>query len=164
MTEDEYSPIGYPRRSAMNPGIYMPQIPKIPKLDFRAEAVYTDLPGLRPQGFYYFNVRYVNGYTNQGNIIGSWVGRQGQGLQLSSTYWFSPRNTMKFEYRNQRVDKVFLRGGSLDGFMAKTDFILHHGLSLSGSLQYQRWNFPALASETQSLLISTVQLTYWPKW
>lgn len=164
MTEDEISPIGYPRRSAMNPGIYVPQIPKLNKLDFRMEAVYTDLPGLRPQGFYYYNVRYANGYTNQGNIMGSWVGRQGTGLQLNSTYWFSPRKTVGFEYRGQRADKGFLQGGSLDGYTVKTDLALQSGMSLSGSLQYQRWNFPVLAKGTQSVVISTIQLTYWPKW
>jgi hypothetical protein len=164
MSEDEMSPIGYPRRSAMNPGIYLPQIPKLNKLDFRAESVYTDLPGLIPQGFYYFNVRYLDGYTNQGNILGSWVGREGRGLELSSTYWFSPRNTLQFEYRGQLVNPQFLKGGSLDGFAVKTDFMLRPEISLTSSLEYQRWNFPVLANGAQSLLISTVQLTYWPKW
>lgn len=164
MTEDEISPLGYPRRSAMNPGIYLPRIPKVPKLDFRAEATYTDLPGLRATGYYYYNDRYLDGYTNQGNIMGSWVGRQGTGVQLDSTYWFSPAKTVGFEYRGQRVDKSFLQGGSLNGYTVKTNLALQSGMSLSGSLQYQRWNFPVLARGTQNLLVSTIQLTYWPKW
>jgi hypothetical protein len=164
MTEDELSPIGYPRRSAMNPGIYLSRIPKLHKLDFRAEAAYTDLPGLRATGYYYYNDRYLDGYTNQGNIMGNWVGRQGVGLLFNSTYWFSPRKTISVEYRSQRVNKDFLQGGSLDGFTVKSDLMLHSGISLSSSMQYQRWDFPVLAKGTQSLLISTVQLTYWPKW
>ncbi len=44
--EDEISPIGYPRRSAHTPGLYLSQVPGVPHLDMRVEASYTNLPGL----------------------------------------------------------------------------------------------------------------------
>ncbi len=79
--EDEISPIGYPRRSAHTPGLYLSQVPGVQHLDLRVEASYTNLPGLiqTPQGgFFYWNDRYLDGYTNKGNIIGdATVGRQG---------------------------------------------------------------------------------------
>src|SRR5207244_2213697 len=77
-TEDEISPVAYPRRSAMRSGIYVPKLPGVPKMDFRVEGVYTDLPNLRGAGVYYFNTRYLSGFTNEGNIMGDWVGREGQ--------------------------------------------------------------------------------------
>ena len=56
-------------------------MPLIPHLDMRVEASYTNLPGLiqTPEGgFFYWNDRYLDGYTNKGNIIGdATVGRQG---------------------------------------------------------------------------------------
>ena len=51
------------------------EFPKIPKLDFRAEGIYTDPPGIRaglPHGFFYWNDRFLSGYTNDGSLIGSW--------------------------------------------------------------------------------------------
>ncbi|HEY2913752.1 MAG TPA: capsule assembly Wzi family protein, partial [Candidatus Angelobacter sp.] len=71
--EDEISPIGYPRRSAHTPGLYLSQVPGVPHLDMRVEASYTNLPGLiqTPEGgFFYWNDRYLDGYTNKGFIIG----------------------------------------------------------------------------------------------
>ena len=64
------------------------------RLDFRVEASYTNLPGLiqTPEGgFFYWNDRYLDGYTNKGNIIGdATVGRQGISLRASTTYWAAP--------------------------------------------------------------------------
>ena len=42
LVHDDVSPVSAPQRSAFNPGIYVTHFPKLPKLDFRAEAVYTD--------------------------------------------------------------------------------------------------------------------------
>ena len=51
------------------------------RLDFRVEGSYTNLPGLiqtAEGGFFYWNDRYLDGYTNKGNIVGdATVGRQG---------------------------------------------------------------------------------------
>src|SRR5258708_21244346 len=44
LTDDDPSPLSAPHRSIMNPGIYLPQIPKIPKLDFRVETPFSDTP------------------------------------------------------------------------------------------------------------------------
>ena len=44
LVHDDVSPVSAPRRSAVNPGIYLTHFPGLPKLDFRAEAVYTDPP------------------------------------------------------------------------------------------------------------------------
>src|SRR5580704_8508724 len=43
--EDEFSPIAYWRNAAIWSGMYLAQIPRLNKLDFRVEAGYTDLPG-----------------------------------------------------------------------------------------------------------------------
>jgi membrane-associated phospholipid phosphatase len=164
-TEDEISPIAYPRRAAMNPGLYMPQIPGIPKLDFRAEGVYTDLPaGLLFSGFNYFNVRYLDGYTNRGQLMGNWVGRQGHGMQFWSTYWAGPQNKIQIGYRKQSVDPDFLKGGDLQDVSARADWKLRRDLDLSASVQYERWNFPLLSSTRQSNVATSIQLTYRPKW
>lgn len=161
LTEDEYSPIAYPRRSAMQPGIYLPQLPKLPKLDFRAQGVYTDLPGLRDSGYYYWNLRYLGGYTNQGNILGSWVGRQGRGLHVSSTYWWSPQRTLEASYRQLRADPEFMAGGgSMHTAKLGSRIFLNQELQFSGSIQYERWKFPVLGPR-QSNFSLEMQFTWW---
>jgi hypothetical protein len=163
MAEDEYSPIAYPRRSAMRPGLYFPQIPKLHRVDFRVEAPYTDLPGLRHKGYFYWNLRYLDGYTNDGNILGSWVGRQGWGIQAWSTVWLSGRSTLEFGYRTHRVSSEFLEGGNLTDGSTRADLALGKQWRLTLAGQYERWNFPLLASQPMSNLAISAQLTFYPK-
>ena len=167
--EDEISPIGYPRRAAHNPGIYLSQIPRVPHLDLRVEASYTNLPGLiqNPQGgFFYWNVRYLDGYTNKGNIIGNaTVGRQGIALRADSTYWVSSGKTLTFGYRSEIADNMFLQGGNLRDAYFKSQWNFTPRVSLASFLQYEWWNFPLLsAGKKQNDFTASFQLTYWPHW
>jgi hypothetical protein len=164
LTWDEINPIAYPRRSAMNPGIYMPQIPKLRKLDLRVEGVYTDLPNLLgTAGFYYSNYHYVNGYTNNGQIMGSWIGRDGRGTQVSSRYWLTPRSTVRVYYRNETVDPAFVGGGHLYDVGTQAD-IAFRSLTLSPNVQFEHWRFPVLVAGPQSNTTVSLQLTYQPNW
>jgi hypothetical protein len=167
--EDEVSPIGYPRRAAHNPGLYLSHVPGVEHLDLRVEAAYTNLPGLiqPPQGgFFYWNDRYLDGYTNQGNILGNaTVGRQGIALRASSTYWFASDKTVGFGYRSEIADNAFLQGGNLRDIYFKSEWSLTPRVSLSTFLQYEWWNFPLLtAGKKQNDFTASFQLTYWPHW
>jgi hypothetical protein len=164
MAEDEINPVAYPRRSAMNPGIYMPQLPKIPHMDFRAEAAYTDLPGLRLSQYFYWNLRFLNGYTNDGRIVGDWVGRQGKALQFSSNFYFTGRDKLQVMYRKLAVSPDTGRRGTQHDFRAAFDYTITPTLSTTAWVQYERWNFPVLAPAPQSNVTASVQLTYTPHW
>lgn len=164
MSEDEMSPIGYPRRSAMNPGLYMPQVPGLRKLDFRLEAAYTDLPGLRQNGFYYFNLRYLDGYTNGGDLIGHWVGRQGKALQVGSTYWIAPRRTVSVGLRTLDASPSSGRGGTQRNAWVRSQWSLNPSWVLDASLGGERWNFPAFGSGPKSNVAFTFQVSYAPSW
>ncbi|HSS96136.1 MAG TPA: capsule assembly Wzi family protein, partial [Terriglobales bacterium] len=161
--EDDVSPLAAPKRCAWSPGLYLAKFPGLNRLDFRAEGVYTAVPDL-PPGTNYQNIIYRSGYTNYGNIIGSWVGRQGNGMQLWSTYWFNPQNKIQVGYRHEGVDKDFLEGGWLDDFSVRTDFFLRRDLAFSATAQYENWNFPLLADHTKSNLSVSVSLIFRPKW
>lgn len=161
--EDEPLPLFYPRRSAMNPGVYLARIPGTRKLDLRVEGVYTNLPGLRHQGFYYFNLHYADGYRNYGQLIGSWIGRQGSGGQASSTYWFSARNKATVSYRKMVADKSFLQGGSLEDFSGSITWMLRPGIELSAMSQYESWKFPLLKPGAQSDVTTSFGIRIYPK-
>ena len=167
--EDEISPIGYPRRAAHNPGLYLSHVPLIPHLDMRVEGAYTNLPGLiQPLGggFFYWNVRYLDGYTNDGHIMGNaTVGRQGIALRAEGTYWVASDKTIEFGYRSNIADSDFLGGGNLRDYFIKSEWSFSSHVSLSSFLQYEYWNFPLLsAGKKQNDFTASFQLTYWPHW
>lgn len=166
LVHDDVSPVSAPRRSAINPGIYLSHVPGIPRLDFRAEAVSTDPPtGSSVNGaFLYWEVIYRDLYLNKGKLMGSWIGREGKGGQARLTYWLSPSSTIQFSYRNAKVAKDFIPGGvTQNDFSVNTRMRLHRDLELQSSLQYERWNAPLLANGPQSDFTTSVQVTYWPK-
>jgi hypothetical protein len=162
MANDEPNPIAYPQDSAFNPGLYFSHLPKLPKLDLRLEGVYTNVPGFPNLAPYYQNDHYAQGYTNYWQIIGSWVGRQGDGIQASSTYWFSPRNKVQLGYRRQWVDKIFLQGGNLNDVSASVEWLFKKGVQLSSTIQYERWNFPLLSPSPVHNVTASLQLMFWP--
>ena len=164
-TEDEFSPISYPRKSSFRGGLYMPKVPKLPNLDIRAEGVYTDIPNLEfglAAGTEYFNTRFRSGYTNWGQIIGSWVGREGRGVNAWATYHLSAQNDIQIHYRNQHVNPLFLKGGNLNDFAASGTFAKGNGFVFKGSLQYEHWNFPLLSSTPKSNVTGTLELRFAP--
>jgi membrane-associated phospholipid phosphatase len=164
--DDQISPVAYWDRSAWVSGLYLPRVPGIPKLDFRVEGVYTDLPigGKVGPGFFYSSSRYLNGQTNWGKLMGSWIGRAGQGAQAWSTYWFTPRNNLQFSFRHQKVSHEFVpNGGTLADASARANFWVRSIFSLSAAVQYEVWNFPVIASTRQTNVTSSIQLAFWPK-
>jgi len=167
MTDDETSPLGYPQMSLMNPGIYLPQIPRLAKLDFRAEMVWSDPPALSNRGgqYFYYNGAYHDSYTNDGHLLGSWVGREGHGLQLWSTYWLSPRNPLQLGYRKAHVDRDFIpQGGNIQDFFVRATFQLRPEMEIQTFLQYERWSFPVLLPLAGPDTVASVEVTYHPKW
>ena len=164
---DEISPLFGPDVAAWLAGVYIPRLPRIPKLDLRLEGGYTDPPysgGDVTFGAFYWDATWITGYQNAGHLMGNWMGRQGQGAQAWTTYWFSPRNKLQFGYRHQKVSQAFIpNGGTLTDASVRAEFWPRSSFSLSASVQYEAWNFPVIASTQQSNVTSSIQLSFWPK-
>ena len=161
---DEFSPIGSTRAN-VNPGIYMAQIPKVPRMELRAEGINESMTNEFAPGFVYYDLRrYRSGYTNDGNLLASWIGRAGRGGQGWLTYSFSPRNQLQLGYRLQGVPKDFVGGGRLADYSASAGFMVSHEIAFSGRLQYERWYFPVLSPTGKSDVTASVQLTFSPNW
>ncbi|HUJ94120.1 MAG TPA: capsule assembly Wzi family protein [Terriglobales bacterium] len=160
---DEISPIGS-SRPTINPGIYMPQVPKLPKLEMRAEGLKEPLTSEFAPGFvYYGQRRYRSGYTNNGDLLGNWIGRAGRGGQGWLTYSFSPRSKLQFEYRLQEVSKDFIGGGRLADYSAQSEMMLTPNAGVSGLVQYEQWRFPTLSPSRQSNVTASIQFTIYPR-
>jgi hypothetical protein len=166
MSHDDPSPLAAPRRAAINPGLYFPRIPYVPKLELRVESVLTDSPTSVNHGgqYNYFDTFYHDLYTNDKNIIGSWIGREGQGYQAWSKYSFSARNVLQFGYRHARVSPDFIPGGgTVNDASAEFDFLIHHSLGISSRVQCEKWNYPILATFPQTNVTVSIQVTHWPR-
>jgi hypothetical protein len=160
---DEVSPIGS-NRPSVNAGL-LAQVPKLPNTQLRVEGFKTDHPVGECcfPGSVYYDLRYTQGYTNNGNILGSWIGRGGYGGDAAATHWFSPRTKVELGYRHQEVDRAFIGGGRSNSGSVSADFHMAGGLTLSSFLQYERWYFPVLSPVSKSDFAASFQITFNPK-
>ena len=153
----------YPKESGLSAGIYFSHVPRIQKLDFRCEGIYTNMPGNRINNLFYVNFHYPNGYRNYGQLMGSWVGRGGNGGEASATYWFSARNKGTISYRRMISNPSLLGGGNLHDFSASAVWMARPQFEVAASVQYERWNFVALDKGSHSNVSSTIEIRVWPK-
>jgi hypothetical protein len=161
-TDDQPFPINYPTDSAWSPGLYLSHVPKLSHLDLRAEGYLSPSRSFFP-GFYYFNVHYLSGYTNQRQLLGSWIGRESNGFQVWSSWRVSPRSTLEASVRHTSESSEFLRGGSLRDISLTADLALRPEWQLKVSAQQERWRFPLFSTSTTRNLTTTFQLSYRPK-
>ena len=110
------------------------------------------------------NGQYVSGYTNNGELMGTWIGRAAQGEALRSNYWLGAQKKIGIELRHRKNDSQFLPGGGTQNDVAVNgDFFLKSGFRFSGTVQYESWQIPLLAANRQSNIAVSFELGYWPK-
>jgi hypothetical protein len=108
---DAPSPIAKPLHGTFRPGLYLSHVPGIPKFDVRVEGVDTDSSvastpsylgsiGRRNQ---YWEVLQPQGYTNKGQLLGDWAGREDKGGQGWITYHLSGNEWLQMSMRNQKA-------------------------------------------------------------
>jgi hypothetical protein len=166
---DDVSPIDAPRRAAIRPGLYLSHVPGVPKLDIRLEAASTDPPSstvsARSGGrFMYWEQIQRQGYTNQGQLFGDWIGREDKGGQGWITYHLSGNEWIQVSMRNQKATKDFISGGTtlndIDFQAAKR---LGKDLEISGNFTFERWKAPIYLPGPNTVTVTTLQLTWFPQ-
>ena len=165
LVHDDVNPIAAPSRAGFNPGFYLTHVPGLPKLDFRAEAVYTTPPGATVGSgqFLYWEVVYHDVYLNGRYLMGSWIGREGNGYQAWSTYHLSPRSSIQVAVRNAKIADNFIPGGSTQwDWSVSGDLWVHKHFEIQPFLQYETWLIPVLAPNRQRDFTTSLQLTWWP--
>ena len=164
--DDDPSPLSAPNRAAFHPGFYLSHLPGLSKLDFRAEGAYTQLPTEPNYNgfFFYTNSNYRDGYTQEGSLIGDWVGREGKGGQLSSTYWLAPDRTIQVYWRNHMVAPDFISGGAHQNDVGTViNYAIGAHFQAGGTFQYEAYNIPLLAAGRQSDVTVGLTLSYRPR-
>ena len=161
---DNVSPL--PRaRAGITPGIYLSHVPGIPRLDFRAEGGYTDPPGAAANGgrFLYWEIVYHDLYLNHGNLMGSWIGREGKGYQAWSTYHLSPQSSIQASFRYAKIAKDFIPNGSTQWDATLSAMLrIRKDVQLKAFGQYESWLEPVLAPTRQRDFTTSVEFMWWP--
>jgi hypothetical protein len=165
-SHDDVTPVSAPRRAGIRTGLFLTRIPGAPKFDLRAEAVYTDLSVSNSVGgsFMYIETIQRQGYTNEGNIFGDWIGRESKGGQAWLTYHLSGNEMFQLSYRNAKAAKDFIPFGTTQNLFTVTAVKrLRPELELNAWLQYERWKAPVYKPGGQNDVTTNVQLTWYPQ-
>lgn len=166
LTHDELTPLAAPRRAALNPGIYLSHLPRLSRLDLRVEGLTTNRFVSPAVGgyFYYYEVLYRNLYLNNGNLMGSWIGREATGYAAWTTYTVSPVSNIQFGYRAMKIAQDYIPQGTTQqmGNVAAT-IRIRRQVELKAFLQYESWLVPVLNPTRQSDFTASMQVTWFPK-
>jgi hypothetical protein len=165
LVHDDVSPVDAPRHAAITPGIYLSRFPYIPKLDLHVEGGSSDITARAEGGkYYYYEGVYRDCYLNKGDLMGSWLGREGTGGQAWLTYWFNAQSTLQIGYRTLRVSRSFVpQGESQQAAYSELQYRWQDGLALQFLLQAERWDAPALARGPQTDVTTQFQLSLNPR-
>jgi hypothetical protein len=163
---DDVSPADAPRRAGWRPGLYLSHVPGIPKLDLRLEAVSTDPPVRNSNGghFMYYESIQKQGYTDQGQIFGDWIGREAKGGQAWATYHLSGNEWVQVSARNQKAERDFISGGTTINdidFQAVKRF--GKEFEVNGKFSFEHWKAPIYLTGQQTVTTTTIQLTWYPE-
>ena len=164
-SDDDPSPLAAPRRAAFLSGIYLAQLPRIKKLELRLESAYTDAPGVRGDGrFFYANGGYAQSYTNDGQLLGHWVGRASKAYQGSANYWFSMMSKAQVDVRTMQLSNNYLPDGGRQWDIAGSyhSKLPRKNLDIQVTLQGEKWLIPALASQPRHNISLSFRMTYHP--
>lgn len=164
LADDEPNPLDAPRRSAWGPGIYVAQIPGLRRADFRFETYSTLLyRGDAGGGFFYWNDQYRDAYTNDGFLLGSWVGRDARAYEGSVSYWRTSQNKLSFSFRQIKTGGNFLPGGGTQTDVTVSgQWRLRPGWQATASVQYERYFIPVLGPPHTDVS-GNLQFTFYPK-
>jgi len=169
---DDVSPIDNPHGASWRPGLYLSHVPGIPKLDIRVEAASTDPPVSRSHGgtFMYWETIEKQGYTNQGQLFGDWIGREDKGGQGWITWHLSGNEWLQVGVRNQKAAKDFIQtsstvqyGTTLNDITFQAVKRIGKDFEINGNFAYERWKAPIYLPGLQTVTTTTIQLTWFPE-
>lgn len=119
----------------------------------------------------YYEAILKQGYTNQGNLIGDWIGREGKGGQAWLTWHLSGNEWLQVHARNQKVAKDFVPGGTTlndVGFQAVKR--IGRSFEVNGNFDFEHWKAPVYPTGTatypatdHTVTNTAIQLTWFPQ-
>jgi len=163
-SDDDPIPLQNPTRAVLRPGVFLVRLPWLNKWDLHAEWTSSVCAGQRQDHgtLNYFNSSYRDGYTNNGNLVGNTVGREGKTIQAWTRYWISPHQTMEFTAKNSEVDTDFIPGGGKwQDYRATYEAVLRSGIHFRSFVQFEHIaDFPVLFSGARNNLTASLEIGF----
>ena len=160
---DNVFPISNMGRSGLRPGVYIARLPGLPRMDFRAEGVTTNVhdPESEEGRLLMWENAQMQGYTNKGFILGDWIGRESTGGQAWLTWHLRPDQQIQLQYRRAKAANDFIPGGSTQNDLS-ADFVVRpfKSFEIKANIQGELWKAPLIAQGQQTNVVGTIQLTY----
>lgn len=168
--DDDPIPLQNLAKSVWRPGIYFPRLPRLPKWDAHFEWASSTSPGRAPfqnhGNLNYWNLDYTSGYTNDGNLMGNTVGREGITLQAWTRYWIGPRKTLDFSWKQSRVLSDYIPGGGKwQDYQASYSITGRSGLFVKSLVQLEHISsFPLLFPGSRNNVVASIEVGIYPQW
>jgi hypothetical protein len=162
---DDLSPIDAPRHASVRPGLYLSHVPGLARLDVRVEGATTDPPTPRSRGgqYMYWEGIEKQGYTNQGQLFGDWIGREDKGGQAWISYHLSGNEWIQVSARHQKADKDFIPGGTtLNDFSVQMVKRVGREFEVNGNFTMEHWKAPIYLPGEQTVTTTDIQFTWFP--
>jgi hypothetical protein len=133
-------------------------------MDFRFETYSTWLYSKDEGGmFLYWNDQYRDAYTNDGYLLGSWIGRDARAYIVSSSYWWSAKNKWTAQFRQTKTGSNFLPGGGTQTDLSlNAQWAVRRNFIANMSVQYERYLVPSLNESPRHDLSVGLNLTFYP--
>jgi hypothetical protein len=120
------------------------------------------------------------GYTNQGQLFGDWIGREDKGGQAWITYHLSGNEWLQVGLRNQKATKATsfpahdpdlhcpirpLPGGgtTLNDINFQAVKRIGKDFEVNGNFALEHWKAPIYLPGQQTVTTTTIQLTWFPE-
>jgi hypothetical protein len=112
----------------------------------------------------YYEAIQKQGYTNQGQLLGDWIGREDKGGQGWITYHLSGNEWLQLAMRNQKATTYFIPGGTtLNEISFQTIKRIGRDIEINGNFSYGRWKAPIYLSGQQTATTTTIRVTWFPE-
>jgi hypothetical protein len=128
----------------------------------------------------YFESIQRQGYTNNGQLLGDWIGREDKGGQAWLTYHLSGNEWIQVSTRDQKAAKDFIEVPAVP-MTSSTPYIppVEYGTTLNdidfqvvkrigkdfevnGSFAYEHYKAPIYLPGQQTVTTTNIQLTWFP--
>lgn len=165
LVHDDVSPVAAPTRAGYHSGIYLARFPGLQHLDLRLEGGSTNTvsASLQAGQFLYWETIQRQGPTNQGFLVGDWLGRQGTGGQAWLTWHLSPQEDLQLQYRRAKAASGFIPGGTTQNDYAfSIRRRVKKDIEIRGFVQFEGWKAPIYKSGLQHDTAAEAQITWYP--
>lgn len=104
------------------------------------------------------------GYTNQGQLFGDWIGREDKGGQAWITYHLSGNEWLQVGVRNQKAVRNFIPGGTtLNDFTVQAVKRIGKDFEINGNFAVEHYKVPVYLTGEQTVTTTDIQLTWYPQ-